>query len=289
MQSAAIIAQQAKDAAKAEASPGGALTSITTAGAIIDEDDRIFLHDNPLRTTTEVLCPTCRLPRLQHPTMGKGAQAPDPAKEYCARQPFIDKDGCDIYGKSLALEKPSKKKSNAPAKNNKDKSGSRSGSEDGDSPPGKANDKPAATAIPSGKCPNCPRYMAFTRIAQHMDRCLGLSGRQSSKNAMNKLQANTPRDQSRASTPKPASNSQVKSEAANGSLGSGANGKKRKLEKGSDEETEENTPLKKKKLGLKKDKEGKGKAAVNSSIQRVKFGKSGKERTPDAEDSKKGD
>jgi hypothetical protein len=31
--------------------------------------------------------------------------------------------------------------------------------------------------IPTTKCPICPRYFIMTRLAQHLDRCLNLSGR----------------------------------------------------------------------------------------------------------------
>src|SRR6186713_1655969 len=187
MQSAAVLAQQTKDKAKAESSTNGeesAPIALTVPGATITEDDRILLHENPLRTTPTLLCPVCRLPRLRHPTTGKNSQAPDSRTEFCTKHPYIEKEGCDIYGKSLVLEKPSKKKAAAAAKPTK--GDSRSGSESPtDSPnPNKHDAKPAATTVPSGKCPNCPRYMAFTRIAQHMDRCLGLSGRSSSKNAL---------------------------------------------------------------------------------------------------------
>jgi hypothetical protein len=269
MQTAAIVAQQARDNAKAE-SPGTPVQPITTAGASIDENDRIYLHDNPLRTIQEILCPTCRLPRLQYPTTGRGARPPDSSKQYCPREPYIDKDGCDIYGKSLAIEKPSKKKAE---KAKKEKAGSRSGS-DSEGEGGGKESKPATTSIPSGKCPYCPRYMTFNRIAQHMDRCQGINSRQSSKIAMNKLQSNTPQASSRGSTPKPSTAATTAGSGAASSqgLGAGVNGKKRKLEKGSDDEAEESTPIKKKKLLIgKKDKDGKVKP-VNSSLQRVKSG-----------------
>lgn len=260
MRSAAILAQQVKEDAIA-ANPGGdILQSYSTHAATITEDDKIFLHGNPLRLITDILCPNCRLPRLRHPTTGKNSHAYDSSRDYCAKQPYIDKEGCDVYGRSLALEKPSKK--SKAAKESKGKPDSPDS--DDDDANGKAGEKPAATSIPSGKCPNCPRYMAFTRIAQHMDRCLGLSGRQSSKNAMSKINGNTPRD-SRASTPKPPT----------------AVMKKRKHEnaKDSEEETEEGTAQakKKKKLKLAKLKNGTAKdtihgleRAVDTNLQRVR-------------------
>ena len=270
MQSAAILAQETKDRAKAEALAVEELDSITTVGAIITEDDRILLHGNPLNTITEILCPTCRLPRLNHPETGKNSRPPDPSKKYCVKHPYIDKEGCDIYGMSLTLEKPSKKKATVP--NKQKPNDSRSGSESpGGSPNGgHADKKPAATTVPSGKCPNCPRYMAFTRIAQHMDRCMGFSGRQSSKAALSKMNSGTPRDTSRASTPKPSGPQGSAAGPGSSSQGTG-NTKKRKLDKGSDNEEEESekTPMKKKKTGTGK-KGGKVGKAVNADVARVK-------------------
>ena len=263
MQSAAILAQQTKDAARSEASPGSggataAVASITTLGARVDEDDRIFLHDNPLKSTPEILCPTCRLPRLQYPTMGRGARPKDPTKEYCARQPFVEREGCDIYGKSLVPEKGSKKKQKA-----EDKKGSRSGS-DSDTPANgrEEKSKPATQSMPSGKCPYCPRYMAFTRIAQHMDRCLKSQQRQTNsaansqggakKDPTGKLAAaETPRSGSRASTPKPGSTTKTDAESSKKDV----NGKKRKLDVAKEEDdAEDATPVKKKKFKKEKDR-----------------------------------
>ena len=254
MESAAISAHQSQENEDTGESIGEDQSQVQRA-AYVRDDGKIYLAGNPLKTTRQILCPTCGLPRLLYPTTGKGSRAPEPGKEYCARQPYIDKDGCDIHGKSLTIEKPTKK-----AKTAKDAKKQSEPSPDGSespttSPPNeKVSDTPAATSIPTTKCPNCPRYMAFTRIAQHLDRCMGLSGRQSSKNAMTRMNTGTPRD-SRATTPKPQ-----------------ALVKKRKLDKSNGDETEENTPKKKTKLVQKK-KVGemvpKGKA-MNTNVERVR-------------------
>ena len=259
MQSAAIVAVGAKEKAKVDAPPGEETGPITTAGATITEENRVVLHGNPLSTTPETLCLTCRLPRLYYPTTGRNARTPDPTKKYCTKHPYIDKDGYDIYGKPLAVEKPSKKKAAAKQKANDSRSGSESGN---NSPSGK---KEKGTAMPSAKCPTCPRYLYFNRIAHHLERCAGIAGRQSSRNAMAKLNSNTPKDSSRASTPKPGSQTSNPGKP-NGSQGT--NTKKRK--KGSDDEDEEGekTPVKKKKTSSGK-KDGKAKA-VNADVARVK-------------------
>lgn len=259
----AIQAEKARDKAEGDASGSSDGHSSKSQGAVI-EDGKTYLQGNPLRRTTEILCPTCRLPRLHHPTTGRRSRPPEPGKDYCTKHPYIDKPGCDIYGKSLTLEKPSKKSKAAKDAKKKAEDSDGSDSEKGSPMNGKNPDVPAATSIPSAKCPNCPRYIAYTRIAQHMDRCL-YQGRQSGKNAMSKLNmgTNTPRD-SRAGTPKPVLPT---------------NNKKRKLDKGSDDDTEEGagaTPVKKKKVSAPKKtgdavkKENGKEKAVNSNLQRVR-------------------
>ena len=258
MQSAAIVAQAAQEKAKTEedASFGEAYQSITTAGALATEDGKIYLHGNPLYTTPEVLCPTCRKPRLLYPTTGKNSQIPEAGKEYCAKKPYIQKDGCDIHGRSLELKDAPKNKKAGKDTKNKDPSPDNSESPDGTRTNGKNSGKPSVATYPNGKCPNCPRYMTLNRVASHLDRCMAVGGRQSSKNAMAKISSQgTPRE-SRASTPKPAATKTTK---------------KRKVEKGTDDETEEGTPQKKKKPILKKGHDaGPKNKALNSSIQRVK-------------------
>ena len=259
MQSAAIVAQIAQEKAARDADTESSslvdtYLPITTAGASATEDGKLLLHGNPFITTPDLLCPVCRLPRLQHPISGKNSQTPQLGIVYCAKEPYIDRNGCDIYGKSLILAKPTKNAK--PDKDGKDAKSKAKLSPDGSespsgSPQPKESDKPEATSIPTGKCPNCVRYMAYTRIAAHLDRCM-LSERQSSKNARAKMNTSTPRD-SRAGTPKPAAT------------------KKRKFEKGSDEEIEEKTPKKKKKPAPKKNGDATSKSkALNSNIQRVK-------------------
>ncbi|KAL5051023.1 hypothetical protein BDW71DRAFT_81770 [Aspergillus fruticulosus] len=147
-------------------------------GAAIFEDGKVYLKGNPLHTMKEIICPDCRLPRLLYPVAGVGARPPpDPYREYCQRQPMISKPGHDVHGNPFATDKlnPKKKKqtntSNTPAS----------------SPPTTPDSSfkqaaPEKVSFPTVKCPNCPRYFVVTRVAQHLDRCLGLSGRQVSRN-----------------------------------------------------------------------------------------------------------
>ncbi|KAL2842232.1 hypothetical protein BJY01DRAFT_5319 [Aspergillus pseudoustus] len=150
---------------------------VETEGAVFS-DGKVYLKGNPLHTTKEIICPDCRLPRLLYPTTGVGARPPpDPYREYCQKQPMISKPGHDVHGNPFATDKlnPKKKKqtntSNTPAS----------------SPPTTPDSSfkqaaPEKVSFPTVKCPNCPRYFVVTRVAQHLDRCLGLSGRQVNRN-----------------------------------------------------------------------------------------------------------
>ena len=106
MQSAAVIAQQYKEQAAGEASEGEDVLPVTAPGASIEKDGKTYIHGNPFKTTPEIVCSNCRLPRLRYPVAGRNAREPDAGREYCAKRPCIEKEGCDIYGKSLDLEKP---------------------------------------------------------------------------------------------------------------------------------------------------------------------------------------
>ncbi|KAL4904709.1 hypothetical protein BDW74DRAFT_154429 [Aspergillus multicolor] len=195
MRSAVVVARQkaeeeaARRREEAGAKPAGPVKTgeqefeelkdirVETDGAIF-EDGKVYLKGNPLHTTKEIICPDCRLPRLLYPVTGLGARPPpDPYKEYCQRQPMISKPGHDVHGNPFATDKlnPKKKKqtntSNTPAS----------------SPPTTPDSSfkqaaPEKISFPTVKCPNCPRYFVVTRVAQHLDRCLGLSGRQVNRN-----------------------------------------------------------------------------------------------------------
>lgn len=56
-------------------------------------------------------------------------------------------------------------------------------------------------SVPSVRCTNCPRYVAATRVAQHLAKCLGLSERQSVRNARRRMASQSSAPQSRSSTP----------------------------------------------------------------------------------------
>ncbi|EAS30340.3 transcriptional activator [Coccidioides immitis RS] len=166
------------------AAVNGSLNSIKVeTGAAVYDGGRVYLKGNPLVTTKEILCPNCHLPRLLYPLFGEGARPPpDPNKEYCRKHPPIRMPGRDVHGNPFAIEK---------ATNKKKKTQGPDGSTPTSSPPSNVESAPAPSSLkqlpdkmfmPTTKCPNCPRYFLVTKSAQHLDRCLGITTRQSSRN-----------------------------------------------------------------------------------------------------------
>lgn len=186
-------------------------------------DGIISLKENPFLTTPQIYCPQCRLPRLMYPLTGAGAQMPDDlSAQYCTRHPYVSKPGHDIWGnpfpsdqakskkeRDLLKQQQRAEKDSTPASQNSDPTGgTQEELQNGISkliPQGKG-----ANYIPWHTCPRCKRSLLITRFAQHLEKCLGISGRQSSRNAMAKLSgqngslASTPMG-SRPGTPAPGS------------------------------------------------------------------------------------
>ncbi|KAF2135797.1 uncharacterized protein K452DRAFT_303284 [Aplosporella prunicola CBS 121167] len=220
MQSAATIAEQAAIAEHQEnASVAKGSTNqppsvkIDTPGAAY-ENGRVTLHGNPLKTTPEIICPYCKLPRLMYPIAGTGMQMPDLSKTYCTRHPFVSRSGHDIYNNPFPTDMAKTKKERELIKRaEKDATPGSSQGDGGDQENSLSKLNPGgkpASYIPWHTCPNCKRSLLITRFAQHAEKCLGISGRQSSRNAMAKLNSqggssvagNTPLG-SRLGTPAP--------------------------------------------------------------------------------------
>jgi ribonuclease P/MRP protein subunit POP1 len=237
------------------------------------ENGRVFLKGNPLKTTAEMICPHCKLPRLMHPIMGKGMQNPDLTKEYCMLYPWVQRSGHDVYGNPFPTDMAKSKKERElikqQQKNQEKESVGTPGSQDtdmaGETKEIKLNTggKPASY-IPWHTCPNCKRSLLITRFAQHLEKCLGISGRQSSRNAMAKLTGqngtagSTPLD-SRLSTPVPDGISSAPVRPKNGKGISPV--KKVTQDDDDDEDTPERKKSKKKSSYVKKadrDKPGSG-------------------------------
>jgi hypothetical protein len=191
-------------------------------------------------TTKLPLCDRCNLPRMLEPPLApsvRGATSDPPADTaYCDKKPWCRKPGFDIYGnpflKADLTGRPPTKKEREAAKNSSKKDGgdgtpasNEGGEANGTGPPSPSVDDGANTKsekvekgekkalkideklkkgeyIPWQTCPNCKRSLLITRFAKHLEQCMGLSGRAASRNAMAKLNGNTPAG-SRGGTPGP--------------------------------------------------------------------------------------
>jgi hypothetical protein len=189
-------------------------------------------------TTKLSHCDTCNLPQFLDPPLAptvRGATGdPPPDTVYCDRKPWSRKPGHDIYGNpflkaDLTGRPPTKKEREAAKNSKKDNDGTPASNEGGEAngtgpPSPSAEDGPAAKSekvekgekkalkideklkkgeyIPWQTCPNCKRSLLITRFAKHLEQCMGLSGRAASRNAMAKMNGNTPAG-SRGGTPGP--------------------------------------------------------------------------------------
>lgn len=268
MQSAAT---QAESIALANLEPqsqkqntNGSTIPIAETPAAKYENGRVFLKGNPLKTTPEIICPHCKLPRLMHPIMGKGMQNPDLTKEYCMLYPWVQRSGHDVYGNPFPTDMAKSKKEREliklQQKNAEKESVGTPGSQDTDMAGGDTKEiklntggKPASY-IPWHTCPNCKRSLLITRFAQHLEKCLGISGRQSSRNAMAKLTGqngtgsglgNTPLG-SRMGTPAPGSQDNLSSAPMSKSKSKGISPVKRLNGDDDDELGADDTPERKK-------------------------------------------
>ncbi|KAH7090335.1 ribonucleases P/MRP protein subunit POP1-domain-containing protein [Paraphoma chrysanthemicola] len=248
------------------------------------ENGRVFLKGNPLKTTPEIICPHCKLPRLMHPIMGKGMQNPDLTKEYCMLYPWVQRSGHDVYGNPFPTDMAKSKKERElikqQQKNEEKESVGTPGSQDTDMVGGtreiklNTGGKPASY-IPWHTCPNCKRSLLITRFSQHLEKCLGISGRQSSRNAMAKLVGqngsgsglgNTPLG-SRMGTPQPGSQDGLSSAPVRPKNGKGPSPvKKMTQDDDADELGQDDTPERKK---IKK------KSSYVKKADREKLGSSG--------------
>ncbi|KAK0655562.1 hypothetical protein B0T16DRAFT_314996 [Cercophora newfieldiana] len=175
------MASDASDSSTPDAKPD---VRIETDAAIYEEG-RVFLKGNPLKTTKDILCPRCHLPRLLNPTDGKGAQKPDPSIIYCKKHPYIDKPGYDIYGQTWVPAGPGrgKKKKDMEKKMDPNDASSPAGAGEGS-----AKDRPPnVLSFPSATCSKCKRCILVTRLNNHMGSCIGNSGRIASRAAAQKI------------------------------------------------------------------------------------------------------
>jgi hypothetical protein len=208
--SAAIIVEQmveeAAGASFEDTLEGGADPAIVKTAAAIYKHGEVTLTGNPLQDVHEIRCPKCGLPRLLHPTDGNGAKKAEPGIEYCKKRPFIDKPFHDIYGQTFVPEGPGrgKKKKDMinPLKAQVAKEGTPGGSQDsaGTSPaPSEEPQKPIS--FPHAKCHNCNSFLPIKRMNNHMAKCIGGGGRDSSRTALLKIQNGSGHGSQSGSTP----------------------------------------------------------------------------------------
>jgi len=152
--------------------------------AAIYEDGKVTLKGNPLKTTMDILCTRCHLPRLLYPTDGKGAKKQDPSIIYCKKHPYIEKQGYDIYGQTWVAPGPGR------GKKKKDMEKKVDPNNPSDSPgmtPTPEQRPPNVLSFPSATCSKCKRCILVTRLNNHMGSCIGNSGRNASRAAAQKI------------------------------------------------------------------------------------------------------
>lgn len=158
------------------------------------EDGKVYLKGNPLKTVPEVICPKCHLPRLLYPTDGVGARKAEPGKEFCKKKPYIEKPYHDIYGQTFQMEGPGRGKKKKDMINpllQSAKEGTPSGSQDSPNPsPPPGDGPPKPISFPHAKCHNCNTFLPIKRMNNHMIKCIGGGGRDSSRAALLKIQSN---------------------------------------------------------------------------------------------------
>ncbi|KAH8811442.1 hypothetical protein F5884DRAFT_274363 [Xylogone sp. PMI_703] len=253
--SAAIRVEQLAaeaDPAAVDGLADGSKSGKVETDAAIWKGGEVYLKGNPLKTTKEILCSKCGLPRLFYPTDGKGARKPEPGVEYCKRRPFIEKPYHDIYGQTFVPEGPGrgKKKKDMinPLKQQQTVDGDTPGGsqESGTSTP--AEGKPIA--FPHAKCHNCNTFLPIKRMNNHMVKCIGGGGRDSSRTALLKIQNGNGSGSQNGGTPP---GSRHGTPLPGGTASQHSTKKSSPTKREADDELEsDGTPQKKKKIIMKK-------------------------------------
>jgi hypothetical protein len=187
--------------------------------AAIYNNGEVYLRGNPLKIVKEIYCPNCGKPRLLHPTNGNRARKPEPGVEYCKKEPYIEKDYHDVYGQTFQPDGPGR------GKKKKDMFDPlKLAAANGDSPSDGDGVEKKPIQFPHAKCHNCGTFLPIKRMNNHMAKCMGGGGRDSSRNALWKIQngnsngngsqgGSTPPPGSRNGTPAPSNNSKRASPA----------------------------------------------------------------------------
>ena len=290
--SAAIIVEQMVEEAAAatleDALERGADPAVVRTAAAIYKHGEVTLTGNPLKDVHEIRCPKCGLPRLLHPTDGNGARKPEPGIEYCKKRPYIDKPYHDIYGQTYVPEGPGrgKKKKDMinPLKAQTSKEGTPGGSQDspGTSPP-LTEEPQKPISFPHAKCHNCNSFLPIKRMNNHMAKCIGGGGRDSSRTALLKIQngSGNGNGSQNGSTPPGSRNGTPVPGGAKG------NSSPKKREAGDDFDSDSSPPKKKKQM-IKKTATTKLKVKapnmMKSASQISSSNLSFEQKVPDSED-----
>lgn len=266
---------------------------IETPAATFD-NGKVYLKGNPLKTTPEIRCKRCGLPRLLHPTDGYGARTPDPNVEYCKKHPFIDKAYHDIYGQTYVPQGPGRGKKKKDMINPLAKESTRRSTPTGsqgssaNSPP--AHEAPKPIAFPHAKCLNCGTFLPIKRMSNHMAKCIGGGGRDSSRTALLKIQngnGNGPSSQNGNTSP-----GSRQSTPASGRAASNARSSPNKRSAGDEYDSDSPPQKKKKKIVIKKTAATKlkpPKAKPLSASQHSASNLSFEEKAPQSEDEEDDD
>ena len=148
----------------------------------------------------EIICPKCKLPRHTLDTLANGTGAKEDKKKYCSKLPFQTRPLHDIYGNPSPTVSVSAKEKKAKAQQAAAQAAAAAENANGDSAAGDTlpgGEAGPAISIPNGrkpdavvytKCPNCStEKIAIARFSAHLEKCLGLAGRKSSRAAMAKM------------------------------------------------------------------------------------------------------
>lgn len=143
---------------------------------------------NPLTVVpAEIMCPRCHLPQHTASTMdapGGGAK-----KKFCPRLPWQNAPLHDIYGNPFPTIKDKNNKNGADKNNN---SFAATDSPAEDVPGVVVSGKKGTTGVVYFKCTSCDNEKVLSsRYAAHLEKCLGLAGRKSSRAAMAKMNSNS--------------------------------------------------------------------------------------------------
>lgn len=184
MDSAALLAVQLDENDTRNSEGSSQHSGSMTSSARKDDQGKIYLIGNPLKSVPENICQTCYLPSSNE--LGKSNSVHNPRRKTCAKRSYITTPGYDVHGRPLKDEKDAETSKNAKIESHTDSSQSNSLTPSGPDLNASASD---IYSPPTAKCPNCPRYLIVTKMAQHMAKCLGISERKSSRDAKMKIQS----------------------------------------------------------------------------------------------------